>query len=116
MTKKQVVKTYFKYQKARLKQIFKADVRALEKIENSHRLKILRCGIQTGMYIAGYNIIRIILETQRVDHDLFIKNMRVLDYTILALMIGIGLILILFAQWIAVIKWRKGGWLYEKQY
>ncbi len=116
MTKKQVIKTNFKYQGARLKQILKTDGRKLEKVENPHRLKILRCGVQTGMYIACYNIIRIVLETQRDDHDLFIKNMRVIDYVILSLMIGIGLILILFAQWIAVMKWRKGGWLYEKQY
>ncbi|APE74143.1 prolipoprotein diacylglyceryl transferase [Spiroplasma citri] len=116
MTKKQVIKAHWEYYGSRLKQIFTADVRELEKIENPHRLKILRCGIKTGMYIAGYNLIRIILETQRDDHDLFLKNMRTLDYVILSLMIVIGIILILFAQWIAVIKWRKGGWLYEKQY
>ncbi|GAA6238201.1 MAG: prolipoprotein diacylglyceryl transferase [Spiroplasma phoeniceum] len=116
MTKKQVMKAHWKYCGARLKQIFTANVRELEKIENPHRLKIFCCGIKTGIYIAGYNFIRIILETQRDDHDLFLKNMRTLDYVILSLMIVIGIILILFAQWIAVIKWRKSGWLYEKQY
>ncbi|WP_425378489.1 prolipoprotein diacylglyceryl transferase [Spiroplasma endosymbiont of Polydrusus pterygomalis] len=116
MTKKQVMKSKWKYCGARLKQIFTADVRALEKIENPHQLKILRCGVKAGMYIAGYNLIRIILETQRDDHDLFLKNMRTLDYIILSLMIVVGIILILFAQWIAVRKWRKVGWLYEKQY
>ncbi|WP_374696485.1 hypothetical protein [Spiroplasma endosymbiont of Polydrusus formosus] len=101
---------------ARLKQIFTVDVRSLEKIENQHQLKILRCIVKAGMYIVGYNLIWILLETQQEDHYLFLKNMRTLDYIILNLMIVVVIILILFAQWIVVRKRRKGGFLYEKQY
>ncbi|AGM25739.1 prolipoprotein diacylglyceryl transferase [Spiroplasma syrphidicola EA-1] len=109
-------KIRLKYLGARIKQTFRSNREKLEKIQNPHNLIILRSGVQAGLYIFGYNIIRLILELQRTDQDLFIKNARVLDYVIISLMILIGAVLVLFAQFISVKKWRKGGWLYEKQY
>ncbi|AHF58181.1 prolipoprotein diacylglyceryl transferase [Spiroplasma eriocheiris] len=116
MTKKELVINYFKYKWARLQQIIKADHRELEKVENPHRLIILRCGVQAGLYVAGYNLIRIILETQRTGDDLFLTNMPVLDFIVIGFFILFGILLIIFAQYISVYKWRQGGWLYEKQY
>lgn len=116
MLNKQILKTCLKFYFIKLKKIFTKNVKELEKIENPYCLKKLRCGVKSGLYIVGYNSIRIILETQRNDYDLFLKNMRILDYIIISLMIIVGIILIIFAQWISVIKWRRHGWLYEKQY
>ncbi len=88
----------------------------LLKLNNPDNYWIIRCGVQGGAYFFFWNIIRLILETQRTDDILFIHNMRTLDYTIISIIALIGILLIILAQWITPHYQRKIGWLYEKEY
>lgn len=58
----------------------------------------------SGGYIAGYLIIRIILETHRQTNELFIQNAPVADFIVLSLILIIGLVTIFFAQFVAPYK------------
>ncbi|AGM25927.1 prolipoprotein diacylglyceryl transferase [Spiroplasma syrphidicola EA-1] len=89
----------------------------LTKLNNPEGYTITRSGVQTGFYFLGWNIIRFILETQRENEtELFIKNNRIADYTVLLLIAFAGLLIILFAQFVAPYHYRKNGFLYEKEY
>ncbi|PWF94853.1 hypothetical protein [Spiroplasma poulsonii] len=73
--------------------------------------------MQTGFYLFLWNLIRFVLETQRDDvSTLFIKNYRKLDYAVLILIAVLGLVLAVYAQWGAPRKFRKNGFIYEKEY
>lgn len=89
----------------------------LTKINNPEGYLVTYSGVQTGFYFFLWNLIRFILEIQR-DNDttLFIKNNRILDYTILILISLIGIIIAIYAQWLAPKKFRKNGFIYEKEY
>ncbi|ALA97924.1 prolipoprotein diacylglyceryl transferase [Spiroplasma kunkelii CR2-3x] len=100
----------------RIKKWWHNDSAALTKLNNPGRYAITRSGVQTGFYFFLWNLIRFILETQRDDTSLFIKNNRTLDYTVLILIAIIGLGLAIYAQWGASKKFRKNGFMYEKEY
>lgn len=99
-----------------LKLLWKRNSQPLNELHNPHHLIILRCGVAAGLYWFGYNLIRFILELQRTDQDLFIHNIRWLDYTLLIFFSLSGLLGIFFVQFISPKKWRNSFWLYEKQY
>lgn len=93
------------------------DSAQLTKLNNPGRYSITRNGVQTGFYFFLWNLIRFVLETQRDDvSTLFIKNYRELDYVVLILIAVLGLVLAVYAQWGAPRKFRKNGFIYEKEY
>ncbi|MBW3058286.1 prolipoprotein diacylglyceryl transferase [Spiroplasma poulsonii] len=93
------------------------DSAQLTKLNNPGRYSITRSGVQTGFYFFLWNLIRFVLETQRDDvSTLFIKNYRKLDYAVLILIAVLGLVLAVYAQWGAPRKFRKNGFIYEKEY
>lgn len=101
----------------KIKKWWHNDSAALTKLNNPGRYAITRSGVQTGFYFFLWNLIRFILETQRDDDtSLFIKSHRTLDYTVLILIALIGLGLAIYAQWGAPKKFRKNGFMYEKEY
>ncbi|ADR24216.1 putative prolipoprotein diacylglyceryl transferase [Mycoplasma leachii PG50] len=88
----------------------------IEKINNPNQFKVIRSGVLTGCYILGYLIIRIILETFRQNHELFIQNHKAINFIILSVILISGIFIILLTQFISPYKWRQIGWLYEKSY
>ncbi len=101
----------------RIKKWWRNDSAELKKLNNPGSYAITSSGAQTGFYFFLWNLIRFILETQRDDDtSLFIKNNRTLDYTVLILISLIGLGLAIYAQWGAPKKFRKNGFMYEKEY
>ncbi|KAF0850224.1 prolipoprotein diacylglyceryl transferase [Spiroplasma poulsonii] len=93
------------------------DSAQLTKLNNPGRYSITRSGVQTGFYFFLWNLIRFVLETQRDDvSTLFIKNYRKLDYAVLILIAVLGLVLAVYAQLGAPRKFRKNGFIYEKEY
>ncbi|WHQ36746.1 prolipoprotein diacylglyceryl transferase [Spiroplasma sp. SV19] len=108
-TKSEVVNTFKKW--------WHNDSAELTKLNNPGRYTITRSGVQTGFYFFLWNLIRFVLETQRDDlSTLFIKNYRALDYAVLILISVLGLVLAIYAQWGAPRKFRKNGFIYEKEY
>ncbi len=107
---------WWDYKKTRIKELFYQDRRELLKLYNPNNIKVIYAGLQGSLYIIGYNLIRFFLETQRVDADLFIINLRVLDYIVIWLFILIGVAFVIFSQFIAPKKWRLPNWYYEKQW
>ncbi|WP_374696825.1 prolipoprotein diacylglyceryl transferase [Spiroplasma endosymbiont of Polydrusus formosus] len=103
--------------KDKIKKWLHNDSVALTKLNNPEGYLITKSGVQTGFYFFLWNLIRFVLETQRDDlSTLFIKNHQVLDYTVLLLIVVIGLGLAIYAQWGASRKFRKNGFMYEKEY
>ncbi|WP_338955924.1 prolipoprotein diacylglyceryl transferase [Spiroplasma endosymbiont of Polydrusus cervinus] len=103
--------------KDKIKKWWHNDSAALTKLNNPEGYLITKSGVQTGFYFFLWNLIRFVLETQRDDPStLFIKNHRALDYTVLLLIAVIGLGLAIYAQWGAPRKFRKNGFMYEKEY
>ncbi|WP_426605859.1 prolipoprotein diacylglyceryl transferase [Spiroplasma endosymbiont of Glossina fuscipes fuscipes] len=101
----------------RFKKWWHNDSAELTKLNNPGRYSITRSGVQTGFYFFLWNLIRFVLETQRDDvSTLFIKNYRALDYAVLILIAVLGLVLAIYAQWGAPRKFRKNGFIYEKEY
>ncbi len=101
----------------RFKKWWHNDSAELTKLNNPGRYSITRSGVQTGFYFFLWNLIRFVLETQRDDvSTLFIKNYRSLDYAVLILIAVLGLVLAIYAQWGAPRKFRKNGFIYEKEY
>lgn len=88
----------------------------LYEINNPHRYGMMHAGVQAGLYFFGWNLIRFILELQRPPEDLFIINRPILDYTILLFITFFGLVLAIFAQFVAAKYLRSQGWTYEKEY
>lgn len=88
----------------------------LYEINNPHHYRMMHAGVQMGLYFFGWNLIRFILELQRPPEDLFLINRPVLDYVVLLLIACFGLLLALFAQFIAAKYLRSEGWTYEKEY
>nr|VZR96969.1 Prolipoprotein diacylglyceryl transferase [Mycoplasma feriruminatoris] len=101
-----------------MKLIFNVNVfsKDIEKLNNPNQFKVIRSGVLTGCYVLGYLIIRIILETFRQNHELFIQNHRTINFIILSIILLSGIFIILLTQFISPYKWRQIGWLYEKSY
>ncbi|WP_425378926.1 prolipoprotein diacylglyceryl transferase [Spiroplasma endosymbiont of Polydrusus pterygomalis] len=103
--------------KDKIKKWWHNDSVALTKLNNPQGYLITKSGVKNGFYFFLWNLIRFVLETQRDDSStLFIKNHRALDYTVLLLIAVIGLGLAIYAQWGAPRKFRKNGFMYEKEY
>ncbi|ATZ19030.1 prolipoprotein diacylglyceryl transferase [Williamsoniiplasma somnilux] len=90
--------------------------KGLEKLNNPNKYFVIRCGVTTGFYVFGYMLIRVILETQRRPEELFIQNSFVADFIVLTILLLLGIVIIIFAQFIAPYKYREVNWLYEKSY
>ncbi|WP_026389361.1 prolipoprotein diacylglyceryl transferase [[Acholeplasma] multilocale] len=92
------------------------DAREIEKLHNPNGHLIIRTGVTTGAYIFGYMLLRIILETMRRPQDLFMQNLPIPNFIVLALLLITGLVIIGVTQFVSPYKWRELGWLYEKSY
>ncbi|WP_338970084.1 prolipoprotein diacylglyceryl transferase [Spiroplasma endosymbiont of Labia minor] len=92
------------------------DSSKLEELHNPHKYFIVKCGSITGLYIVWYMLTRIILEAFRGEGEYFIQNAAVLNFVILTLILISGIVVYVFAQFIAPKKWRRAHWLYEKSY
>ena len=114
--KRDRLRLYFNWKKARCRQLYEQDRRKLDRLENPYQLLVLRSGVQAGLYILLYNFVRFFLELTRRPADLFIKQLPALDYTVIWIFILIGLALTLMSQFVTPRKWRERGWYYEKQY
>ncbi len=88
----------------------------LQSLHNPDRYWIIKAGAQGGAYFFLWNIIRLVLETQRENDELFLMNLRKIDYTIIFLISMIGIVIILISQFYAPYRFRKPGWVYEKEF
>lgn len=88
----------------------------LYEINNPYNYRMMYAGVQIGLYLFGWNMIRFILELQREPQDLFLINRPTLDYTIILLVSFLGLMIAMFAQFVAPKYLRSHGWTYEKEY
>lgn len=88
----------------------------LELLHNPYQYKIMRAGTLASSYFIGYLILRIILETQRTTTELMIPHHPIATFILLSLILILGVILFIIAQWIAPYRYREIGWLYEKSY
>ncbi len=116
LTLKSKIKPWMVYKLNSYRLWFKASSKKLNQLNNPEKIIIKKCGVSGMAYWFGYNTIRFILETQRANQDLFIKNIRWLDYNIIIFLALLGALLMFIAQFIAPNKWRHHHWLYEKQY
>ena len=98
---------WWRWKRARFKQLILQNRQQLNHLENPYQLSVLYAGFQGAAYLALYNFMRLGLETQRANSDLFIINLRALDYAIIALFGVIGLVAMLVAQYVAPYKWRQ---------
>lgn len=90
--------------------------KVLYEINNPHQYRIMYAGVQIGLYLFGWNLIRFILELQRDKKDLFLINRPTLDYTVILLCATLGLLIAIFTQFIAPKNFRREAWTYEKEY
>lgn len=88
----------------------------LEALHNPHRVTILRTGVIGLSCWVGYNLIRLLLTFQRLRVDRLFKTDPWVNYLVLSLAVGIGLLWQLVVQVICPRHCRRVGWLYEKQY
>ncbi len=116
ITKNEKIKLWFKNNNRYIKYLFKRSSKKLKKAHNPYKITIIYSGLCGSLYFFGYNLIRLGLETQRQESEMFIKNLPWLSFSIIALFMIFGLISAIFAQFISPNKWRRQGWYYEKQY
>lgn len=90
--------------------------RELEKLNNPNNYLIIRCGVQTGCYIVGYTILRIILETRRSIEELMIPTNPTATFILLSLILVFGIIFLVLTQFFVPYHYREVHWLYEKSY
>lgn len=89
----------------------------LYNLHNEKKYFIVHCGMVASFYLLFYAPFRLFLETQRYfKYELSIKDLPILDYLSYVGLIIFGIVLFIFAQFIAPKKWREEGWLYEKSY
>ena len=99
------------------KTIMSQDATALEQNANPDGYRVTRVGVQTGCYVIGYNVVRMILEPFRNrSSDILFPDDWLSTYIFFSIGVLIGIIVIIFSQFICVRKWRQVRWLYEKQY
>lgn len=88
----------------------------LEALHNPFKYRIVRCGVASSSYLIGYLTLRIILETQRTTAELMVPHHPIITFILLSLLLILGILLLVTAQWIAPYRYRETGWLYEKSY
>ncbi|AHI52420.1 prolipoprotein diacylglyceryl transferase family protein [Spiroplasma culicicola] len=92
------------------------DSSELYKLNNPQNYKVMHSGVMASTYFVIYCIIRIILDSFRSNYELAFKWSPVMNYISISLMLLLGILILICAQWIAPKKWREEGWLYEKSY
>lgn len=105
-------KNFFK----RVTNKFYQDASLLNSSYNPNQYKLTYAGVIGGSYFAFYGIIRVILEPFRDSRDIMMLGSIRTSILVSILWIILGIILIVFAQFIARKKFRKKEWLYERQY
>lgn len=95
---------------------FRQDATPLNRSYNPNSYKLTYAGVSGASYFLFYGIIRLILEVFRDDRDIMIIGSIRTSILVSILWIIFGIILIGFAQVVARKKFRKKGWLYERQY
>lgn len=92
------------------------NAKPLSSFYNPNNYRITYAGVAGSLYFVYYGIIRMILEPFRDSRDI----MKIANVSTSMIVSGIwiifGVVLVIFAQIIAPLKFRKGEWLYEKSY
>ncbi|AKU79311.1 prolipoprotein diacylglyceryl transferase [Spiroplasma turonicum] len=102
--------------KSRIREFVGRNSKELYKINNPLDLKVLHCGAISSIYIIFISTLRILLDSFRDPYELSVKMLPVLNYLSLTGILIMGIILLIFSQFITPKKWRESGWLYEKSY
>lgn len=95
---------------------FYQDATLLNQSYNPNQYKLTYTGVIGASYFLIYGIIRVILEPFRDSRDIMMIGSVRTSILVSVLWIILGVALIVFAQFIASKKFRKKGWLYERQY
>ena len=95
---------------------FTQDATLLNNSYNPNHYRITATGTAGALYFAFYVIIRLILELFRDDRDIMKIGNVSTSMLVSGLWFILGITLVIFAQIIAKKKFRKKGWLYERQY
>ncbi|MBE4704095.1 prolipoprotein diacylglyceryl transferase [Spiroplasma platyhelix] len=95
---------------------FYQDASPLNQSYNPNQYKLTYTGAMGAGYFIFYGIIRVILEPFRYASDIMMIGSVRTSILVSVLWIILGIVLLVFAQFIASKKFRKKGWLYEKQY
>ncbi|QGS51521.1 prolipoprotein diacylglyceryl transferase [Spiroplasma tabanidicola] len=88
----------------------------LDKANNPHGYKCARAGVQLGAYFLGWNIIRFYVETNRSEEGLFVMHKPELSLALVAITGIVGVIIMIYAQFIGPYLFRTPGYIYEKPY
>ncbi|MDQ7983241.1 MAG: prolipoprotein diacylglyceryl transferase [Spiroplasma sp.] len=100
----------------KLKHKFSADATLLNNSYNPHHYRVTAAGCSGSLYFVFYGMIRLILEPFRDARDIMMIGNVPTSMIVSALWLIFGVVLIVFAQFIARKKFRKKEWLYERQY
>lgn len=95
---------------------FRQDATLLNNSYNPNHYRITAAGTAGSFYLAFYGMIRLILEPFRDERDIMRIGNVPTSMVVSVLWIILGITLVIFAQFIAKRKFRKKGWLYERQY
>lgn len=95
---------------------FHQDATLLNQSYNPNHYKLTYAGAIGAAYFIFYGIIRVILEPFRDARDMMMIGSVRTSILVSILWIILGVTLLVFAQFIARKKFRKKGWLYERQY
>lgn len=104
------------YQKTTHKLKFTQDATLLNNSYNPNHYRVTATGTAGSLYFAFYGMIRLIMEPFRDTRDIMMIGNVSTSMVVSALWIVLGITLVIFAQIIAKKKFRKKGWLYERQY
>lgn len=100
----------------KIKNKFYQDASPLNQSYNPNQYKLTYAGVLGASYFIFYGIIRVILEPFRDARDIMMIGSLRTSILVSVSWIILGIVLLVFAQFIASRKFRKKGWLYEKQY
>lgn len=100
----------------RLTNPFYQDASPLNNSYNPNHYKLTYTGVLGASYFLFYGMIRVILEPFRDSRDIMMIGSVRTSILVSVLWIIFGVTLVVFAQFIASQKFRKKGWLYERQY
>lgn len=81
---------------------------------NPYQLLIPKVGLTTSLYLLGYGIIRLVLQTFR--EGVYLSEPIDTPYYMAGLLIVLGLVGIYWTQFLSPRKWRSPNWLYETWY
>lgn len=95
---------------------FYQDASPLNQSYNPNQYKLTYTGVPGASYFLFYGIIRVVLEPFRDASDIMMIGSLRTSILVSVLWIILGIVLLVFAQFIASQKFRKKGWLYERQY